>query len=80
MQPGNITYILSLIGTDTKTVHLSATSFTISRPHDVLSAVLTAWNTAGEGEKSILNLSFAGCGPQGKWKGFLCTWSCLLSR
>jgi hypothetical protein len=66
VHPGYITYILSLIGTDTMTVRLRATSFTISRPHDVLSAVLTAWNTVGEGERSILNVSFAGCEQQGE--------------
>ena len=67
VQPGNISYVLTLIGTDTKMIRLSATSFTISRPHDLLKAVLTAWNTVGEGENSILDLSFGGCEPQGKY-------------
>ena len=73
VQPGNISYVLTLIGTDTKMIRLSATSFTISRPHDVLKAVLTAWNTVGEGENSILNVSFDGCEPQGK---YYCTILC----
>ena len=68
VQPGNISYVLTLIGTDTRMIRLSATSFTISRPHDVLKVELTAWNTAGEGENSILDLSFDdGCEPQGKY-------------